>query len=243
VVSLSAQERQQFSFLFDHLDKANCDNLDVILDGLKAKGVPMDTLAVFLSGQLASDKARETDSIEAVESLEETTRLFDEVCGRVRKAAPMLDAPELGVRPPALIALLDACSAVLRIKCIQWSEGLNLRKRMNPKLGRVGGPERPLVDEISVGGKVVKLEALHTGGQDLRDLRKLVRSAAARWRKRRSQAGDLAYAIPAPCPHCGNPAPLLWTPPVKEKSGVAPSGPVTLGASPHAADPQRITPK
>jgi hypothetical protein len=204
------------SFLFDHPDKAKRDDLAEILDRLKAEGVPMDTLAVFLSGQLAFDMARETDFIEAVESLEETARLFDEVCRRVRKAAPMLDAPELGVRPPALIALLDTCSTVLRIKCIQLSKWLNLRKGMNPKLGRVGRPERPLVDEISVGGKVVKLEALHIGREDLRDLRQLVRSAARRWRKRQSQAGEWAYAIPAPCPHCGNPAPLLWKPPVKE---------------------------
>lgn len=209
-VPITSVERAQFSFLFDRLGENDRLNLEEILDRLKAAGrvslenldrlkpsgpVSPDNLSLLLMIQLAHDGHDSVRAREAWAARVEDLASFDEARKRLQmKGAIALDAPALGVRPPAFRELLNALSRALH-EVSQTArfmvEHLSARapkQRGSPRRERVGLP--PGINR-----------------DDGRELLRLVKVAA----KNAPLGGPtITYGMPPPCPECGNPAPRLF---------------------------------
>lgn len=195
--TLSAQDREKSRFLFEPLATVledECPDLDTLLQRLKANGVPLDTLSELLLRQLVIDDARvkRVPAIrQACEDFDDGSKDFEQAHRKLKKASFMLDAPMLGVRPPATLELLDACASILgevratfyRVLMARWGKAATGAPRRERELKGLGISR----DDARELYKVVKLAAHHVG------------LSGVSWQ----------YGMQR-CPACNNPAPALF---------------------------------
>lgn len=209
-VSITPGERAQFSFLFDRLGTNDRLNLEEILDRLKGAGgvdldnldrlkpsgpVSPDNLSASLLLQFVLDGHHRVRTRQAWEAWAEELASFDKAIQLLQaKGVTHLDAPALGVRPPAFRELLDALSRALHEVSQTACRMVEVLSARAPK--RRGAPKRAKAD-LPLG----------ISEEDTRELLRLVKVAA----KNAPLGGPtVTYGMPPPCPECGNPAPRLF---------------------------------
>lgn len=214
-VPITLGERAQFSFLFDRLDEKERSNLEEILDRLKAAGrvdlenldrlkpsgpVSPNNLSALLMVQFALDGFDSVGVREWHVAFVEDVVRFDRARKKLQKYGHLLDAPALGVRPPAFQELLDALSRAIHEGAQRWRRMLEMDAAREKAKRRPGKKvRRPLRETVALPPGIAR--------DDARELLRLTRLAA----KNTPPGGwTITYGMPPPCPQCGNPAPLLF---------------------------------
>jgi hypothetical protein len=202
--SLTPAEQATLSFPFESLKTSQALSLKKLLGKLIAKGVSLDALGDALFYQRILDGRNSVRTREAWEAWVRDLTRFAKARRRLQKRGAALDAPALGVRPPAFRELLDALSRALEEvsqRAVRMVELLKARE-LKQRTRREGG-------HLAPGAPRREKAALPPGiGRD--DARKLF--SAVRVASRHAPLGEptIRYDMPPPCPRCGNPAPELF---------------------------------